>query len=405
MEITADRAIAITGATNWATVAAEYPAEVAAIGDGLLAGDPLADAVIEELFAHPRLTWQQVIDALDRPDELTGLPPALRQFLQTASRRPDWFDPALADAGAQAWWRFGTLQSSALYQSLIYGYQARGFTRPLIETGRLTEGTWDRVQSTARWVALATAPGMMAPGAAGWTETMRIRLVHAMVRHHLYAEGWNDDELGVPINQTYGQLTITAGFLVLPMRVAKDFGIRYSGAELAAITHLWRWIGWVMGVDEKLLPRSFADARRTFEISRRFQMRPDDDSKTLVRALLDDGFRVDLGLPGPLGPAVDWAARPLLRTLFSSVSTRWVEPETARGMGLRATPLHHVVDLARPVVWMRELTRATGLLGSERRVARRELRLVTGRLGMDLSDPVPAVRRSAAGTEPQETVA
>lgn len=387
MDIDDDLAMAITGASNWRSVAADYPDEVGAIGRGLLAGDPAADAVIEEMFASRRLTWQQITDALERPDALTGLPPALRSFLRLAGDPPVWFDADLADAGAKAWWRFGTLQSSALYQSLIYGYQARGFTRPLVETGRLTEGTWDRVQSTARWVALATAPGMMAPGAAGWVETMRIRLVHAMVRHHLYANGWNEAELGVPINQTYGQLTITAGFLVLPMRVARDFGIRYSDAELAAITHLWRWIGWVMGVDDELLPRSFADARRTFEISRRFRMQPNDDSRVLVRALLDDGFRVDVGLPGPIGPALHWVARPVLRTLFASVSTRWVEPEVAREMGLRVTPLHHLVDLARPMVRLRELTRATGLLGSETAVARRELRLVTGRLGMDLTAP------------------
>ncbi|NED62010.1 DUF2236 domain-containing protein, partial [Streptomyces sp. SID10244] len=90
-----------------------------------------------------------------------------------------------AEAGARAWWRFGTLQSSTLYQSLIYGYKAQGFVRPLAATGRLGDGTLERVQNTARWVAEATAPGAMRPGAPGWVATIRIRLLHALIRDHL----------------------------------------------------------------------------------------------------------------------------------------------------------------------------------------------------------------------------
>ncbi len=390
--VSAQTAAAITGAQNWDEVATRYPEHVDAMAQGLLIGDPLADAVIVELFSGAGHTWNAIVSALDDPSavdqDLLARAPAFRTFLDYASTPPAWFDPALARAGADAWWRFGSLQSSTLYQSLIYGYQARGFTRPLAATGRLTEGTWDRVQATARWVTLATAPGLMEIGGGGWVETMRIRLVHAMVRHHLHASGdWDDQAWGVPINQTYSQLTITAGFLALPLRIAKDLGISYSRADLEAITHLWRWVGWVMGVDDELLPINYEDAQRIWRISQEFALRPHDDAKTLVRALLDDGFRADLGLPGPLNGAVRAVSRPFLRTLFAAVSTRWVDPDIAAAMGLRPTPLHHVVDLARPVVRSRELARAIGLLGSERSIAQRELRLVTAQLGIDLGDP------------------
>ncbi|MFT4199841.1 oxygenase MpaB family protein [Gordonia sp. (in: high G+C Gram-positive bacteria)] len=386
-------AAAITGSQNWAEVRERYPDHVDAMGDALLVGDPQADPVIAELFSgKAEHKWNDIVTALDAPTmvdpALLKKAPAFRAFLEHASTPPSWFDPALAKAGADAWWRFGSLQSSTLYQSLIYGYQARGFTHPLAATGRLTEGTWDRLLATGRWVTLATAPGLMDIGAGGWVETLRIRLVHAMVRYHLRAQDdWDDESWGVPINQTYSQLTITAGFLILPLTVAKDFGIRYSSAELEAITHLWRWIGWVMGVQDHLLPISYEDAVRTWQISKEFALQPNDESKVLVRALLDDGFKPDLGLPGPLNDAVHAVTRPFLRPVFAAVSTRWVEPEVASAMGLRPNPLHHLVDLARPVVRSRELARSLGLLGSERKVARRELRLATGRLGIDLSDP------------------
>ncbi|MDL9938140.1 oxygenase MpaB family protein [Gordonia sp. ABSL1-1] len=407
MTVTAQTAASITGAQNWSSVREEFPDRVDAMASGLMVGDPAADAVIAEMFSEVGWSWSDIVAALDDPDGLDSAPPALRAFGKQACSPPEWFDDALLRAGADAWWRFGSLQSSTLYQSLIYGYQARGFIKPLVSTGRLTEGTWDRVQATARWVTLATAPGLMTPGAAGWVETLRIRLVHAMVRHHLRSDpDWDDAAWGVPINQTYAQLTITAGFLVLPMRIAKDFGIRYSRAELEAITHMWRWIGWVMGVDDELLPTSFGDAQLTYRISQQFRLQPDEESKVLVRALLDDGYRTDLGLPGPLNGAVHAVSRPFLRALFAAISTRWVDEDIAAAMGLRATVLHHVVDLARPIVWSREMVRATGLLGSERVVAQRELRLVTGRLGLDLQDlQVVGSRYAGADKGCLETVA
>ncbi|WP_336792956.1 oxygenase MpaB family protein [Gordonia malaquae] len=395
--ITSDQAAEITGAQNWHAVAEAHPERASAMADGLMRGDPLADAVVAEYVAAQgkpgALTWSDVVGALDEPT--SPMPAALTQFIERTSQPPSWFDPALAHAGATAWWRFGSLQSSTLYQSLIYGYQARGFTRPLTETGRLTEGTWDRVQSTARWVALATAPGLMDVGGPGWIQTLRIRLVHALVRHHLIArQGWDVERWGVPINQTYCQFTITAGFLALPLRIAGDFGLHYSQADKEAITHLWRWIGWTMGVDDELLPRSFADAREIDVVAREFRMEPDEHAQTLVTALLADGYRTEVPLPRLLRPmsatingAVHAVTRPILRPLFAGVSTRWVEPEIATAMGLRATPLRNVVVLARPFVRSREVLRTLGVLGSDVAVAQRELRIVTSQLGLDLTAP------------------
>ncbi len=380
------RAAAITGAQNWDSVRRRFPARVDQMAQGLLIGDPLADAVIADVMSDSALTWTAVLAALETPTHPVTESQALRQFLAHVTATPEWFDPAIARAGAAAWWRFGSLQVGTLYQSLIYGYQAQGFVRPLIETGRLSEGTWDRAVATGRWVTLATAPGMMDPGAPGWVETIRIRLVHAMVRHHLLAGEWDSEQWGAPINQTYAQLTITAGFLVLPLTIAKDLGIRYSGAELEAITHLWRYIGWAMGVEPERLPVDFADAAEIRSISREFRLQPVEASRVLVKALLDDGYRTSVGLPGPLDAVLHQLTKPFLRPLFSAISARWVDPEVVRGMGLRSTPLHHVVGLARPIVRSREVIRTLGILGTERSIAEREFRLVTRGLGIDDGD-------------------
>ncbi|MEY1676395.1 oxygenase MpaB family protein [Gordonia sp. ABKF26] len=404
-------AAAVTGARNWEAVRERHPAIVERLEAGLIQGDPLADAVIAE--ARERgisfstlvtLLEERDADTASDPDHLE-MPSSMVHLLQVASTPPPWFDAAWAEAGARAWWRFGTLQSSTLYQSLIYGFKAQGFVRPLVATGRLGSGTRDRVESTARWVAEATAPGSMLPGRPGWVATLRIRLLHAYIRDVLRrppggglseedGRGWDEDEWGAPINQTYSVMTISCGFLALPLVVARDFGIHYSSAEREAITHLWRWIGWVIGVDDDLLPPTHDAATELFAVAGEFELRPDDSAKVLIKALLREGYdlpRVVHGaapipVPGLLVSAVDALTRPLLMSSFSAISTRWVERPVARRMGLRRTPLHHLVDVARPAVRLREIVRATGLLGSESTVIERELRTVRRGLGM----PQPA---------------
>lgn len=379
----------ITGALNWDSVRARHPELVDKLDAGLSRGDPLAQAAMSEMVGLADFGWRDVVRILDDPlGRMDEAPPALRALLDAASSPPPWFDEAVAEAGGRAWWKFGTLQSSTLYQSLIYGYQARGFVRPLVATGQLADHTYDRVLSTGRWVALATAPGQMAPGGQGWSQTLKIRLIHAMVRHSLLADGeWNVAEWGVPINQTYSALTIGGGFLALPMTVAGDFGIKYSAAEREAIAHLWRWIGWVIGVDDALLPKSFASARQFFEIGAQFELEPDESSKTLTRALLREGYRIELPLvPGSVTDVLNVMLRPMLSMSFSSISTRWVGRPAAGKMGLRRTPLHHLVDVARPAVRLREVVRAIGLLGDEDQVVNREMRTVMRGLGMNSAE-------------------
>lgn len=315
-------AAAVTGARNWEAVRERHPAIVERLEAGLMQGDPLADAVIAE--ARERgISFSTLVTLLEEHDTDTAsdpdhleMPSSMVHLLQVASTPPPWFDAAWAGPGARAWWRFGTLQSSTLYQSLIYGFKAQGFVRPLVATGRLGSGTRDRVESMARWVAEATAPGSMLPGRPGWVATLRIRLLHAYIRDILRhppgggsseqdGRGWDEDEWGAPINQTYSVMTISCGFLALPLVVARDFGIHYSSAEREAITHLWRWIGWVIGVDDDLLPPTHDAATELFAVAGEFELRPDDSAKILIKALLREGYdlpRVVHGVPPPSGP-------------------------------------------------------------------------------------------------------
>ena len=407
-------AAAVTGARNWEAVRERHPAIVERLEAGLTQGDPLADAVIVEArergisFSTLVALLEEHTSAKEETDvEQLEMPASMTHLLQVASTPPPWFDPAWAEAGARAWWRFGTLQSSTLYQSLIYGFKAQGFVRPLVATGRLGSGTRDRVESTARWVAEATTPGSMLPGRPGWAATLRIRLLHAYIRDVLRhppggdptddAGAWDEGEWGAPINQTYAVMTISCGFLALPLVVARDFGIHYSSAECEAITHLWRWIGWVIGVDDDLLPPSYESSSELFRIAGEFELQPDDSSKVLIKALLREGYdlpRVVHGAAG--GHAIHATTTGCAQTAAMASSARppiflkRAYEEPAPGDGQRLLVDHGVHQT---------LTVAGGGYELRRRQDTRHHREPGERMGVE-QDPAPLPRVDAGLQEP-----
>ena len=72
---------------------------------------------------------------------------------------------------------------------------------------------------------------------------------------------WRNDEWGVPVNQTDMAATLV-GALIAPPAGAIGMGLVSSPAELDGIAHLTRYAGWLIGVEDDWLPRSFRDGIR-----------------------------------------------------------------------------------------------------------------------------------------------
>jgi ER-bound oxygenase mpaB/B'/Rubber oxygenase, catalytic domain len=286
---------------------------------------------------------------------------------------PAWFDPELADAGAVAWWRAGVLhQTLALVAgSLAFGYRSAALARPLAATGRLTARAPRRLGETARWVAEVTQPGAMrvdGTPAAGVRSTVRLRLVHALVRAHLRPD-WDLEAWGEPISLADTLVTGLGGFHLVPLRALGDLGVRYAPGELAAMFHLWRWITFLLGVPAEHLPASRAEAEERLEIALAVAPGPGPESAELMHALLWHGLDFDRALPSPLAAA----ARAANAQVLAAFTRRWLEPELADRLGVPRTPLRRLVPLLRPVTVARDLVRATGALGDDERIGRLEL--------------------------------
>jgi hypothetical protein len=337
-------------------------------------GDPLADDLVD---AFRRLPGRKGAALLDRAlaegaDAVPEAPDALRALLDDASRAPSWLDPALVDAGATSFWRVGApaLVLTLTYGSLAYGYQYADLSRPLAATGRLERMASRRLGETSRWLLAVTTPGGMRPGAAGWSASVRVRVVHALVRDRLRRSGtWDEASWGVPISATAAAVTAIAGFDVVPARAMADLGVRTTAAEREARTALWRWVGHVMGVPEGLLPEDHAAAVALSDAVPDVLDGPDADGTRLMRALLRHGLPLEGLLPRrAVGPA-----RAVGAPVLAAVVRRWMDGPTADVLGVPRSPIGRLVPLLRPVSRAQAAVLATGVLGGEARVAQAQI--------------------------------
>jgi hypothetical protein len=66
----------------------------------------------------------------------------------------------------------------------------------------------------------------------------------------------------------------------------RQLGVRIAPADAEAYMQLWRWSGWLMGIDSELLPTTESEGLRIADIIAATQGLPDEDSRSLTRALL-----------------------------------------------------------------------------------------------------------------------
>jgi hypothetical protein len=383
------------------------PELVERIARGTLEGDPVADRLVASFARMPGGSgWEMLEAALDPDHELPdGAPPELGELVAPALSPPDWVDLDLVDAGALAYWRSGRLNLALalICGSLAYGYQTARLTRPLAATGRLEKMASRRLQETSRWVALATKPGALRPGAEGLRATVRLRMVHALVRAHLAAgSGWDLPEWGMPISASDSLVTAIGGFMTVPVRALKDLGVRFSPAELEAMTHQWSWIASLMGVPDYLIPRSYREAHATMETALALDEGPTEDSPKLMHALLHYG--VELPFEQRLPRVVRRPMRAVkARYLGGGFARRWMGDEMADRLGVSRTPLFtRLAPALRLLAVAREVARASQLLGSDERIASREVagleRVFAARFGsVKTISPQQAAREPALG--------
>lgn len=261
------------------------------MGEALLVGDPPADDLAKWVRGEGGGSafgqFKKILDSgeFDQKD----MAPPLRAFFDAIRQPPAWVDWERLERGAKACAISGQTGMRVLRDlGLMAGYQARGINQTLIMTGALERGATRRVAETTKWWMDCITPGGLKPDAEGFKTTVRVRLIHAMVRQQLLDNAdWDTSEWGLPVNQLDMQATYLA-FSVSFLFGQKLLGTLISRQDSEDIMLLWRYIGWLMGVDESLLCKSEQEGRIALYQNVISQATADENSRKLGRALMDE---------------------------------------------------------------------------------------------------------------------
>jgi len=275
---------------NLALARARFGDRVDRLGPYLMRVDEVADRCIASIEEMPGGLGWKLFDEATRWGiaSVPGAPESFRELFAGTERVPVWVDWDVLDRGGALLVRAGPLGGIVLgLKSLISGYRSPAGNKPIALSGRLTEQAPRRLRETGRFVQATIKKGGLRPHADGYRLTLKVRLVHAMVRRKLLAGGrWNAEAWGAPVNQ-HDQMGTSLLFSVVLLDGLRQLGIRILPADAEAYMHLWRYSGYLMGIDPELLPATTAEARRLIDLLELTTGEPDLDSRRLTRALLE----------------------------------------------------------------------------------------------------------------------
>lgn len=285
-------------------------------------GDPEGDQAMAAVFAAGD------IGALDRfmgqlvgNDEVPAdAPPEVAAFLRKTSALPSWANPDKLEAAAELFNIYGFASLASLVSaSLPQCYTIRIGVRILGLTSQLGSHANRRLHQTAAMVLAVMGPDAFGPQGTGIRQTQKVRLIHAAIRYRIlssigeagYAQSagadvpvmvagakrsvndvvaqhgfdWQVARDGAPINQEDQAFTLLTFGHVIPKGM-RTLGIKLSNADYEAILHAWNVSGYIMGVDERLMAHTEADATALFARIQARQAGPSPDGAHLTNSLL-----------------------------------------------------------------------------------------------------------------------
>ena len=312
--------------------------------------DPAAEAVVDDFARVPEQQWRAMLEmALASGIEaVPQAPESLRRLFAQLEQMPEWIDVERCNLGGATFLRcrLGFAALALLSLPLIYSWPAGN--KPLALSGELVHRASQRLKDTTRYVFAVSQRDGLARFSEGFTMSVRVRLIHAQVRRLLLDSGaWQYETWGAPINQWHMAGT-NLMFSVGVLDGLSRLGYRFTRAEREALVHLWRYAGYLLGVDEELLAVDESQGRSLLERMFDFEPMPDDDSRALVNALMQTSFDYVSGFK--LG-------RLCSVNLCYGMSRSLIGETRASALAYPRTAWRWLVPMVRPATWLIETAR------------------------------------------------
>ncbi len=268
-------------------------------------GDPEADEVIRDLFATGQVeSASTLLQALvhNTTPPPGAAPESVRNYLMSERKLPHWAEHDLMTDGQKTFSKYCTQISLALYCSVLAeGYLHWRMAHLLDVTGRMETDYQRRISETVQLVLDVMEPGGFGAGGSGIATVLRVRLMHAAIRH-LVLEGAKTDpslwrpEWGVPISQE-DLRSVVLGYSVVVIDDLKALGITLTPEEEFGYFHTWLVVGHFIGVETEYLPATVEEGRKLYELTREKYYRKTPAALRLEKALIET---VQKAVPGAM---------------------------------------------------------------------------------------------------------
>ena len=254
-------------------------------------GDPTLDPVMEEVsFLRSQDLTRFIRAGILREDGgLNGAPQALRDFFELVdTETPPWLDHEAFHPAVRVF----NLNVTNMLIAFVCGVLIEGLATLISKSFKATGRVLDertarrRLMQNNRQFMEVFYPGGLERDGDGFMLSLRVRFVHARVRHLLEQSGlWDRERHGAPISAAHLGFALTV-FSMRLLEYSALVGTDFSKEEQASVMDVWRYTGYVMGVPQAIIYANEEEARRIFEIAYLCEPPPDEDSATMANALI-----------------------------------------------------------------------------------------------------------------------
>jgi hypothetical protein len=288
-----------------------------------LQADLEADDLIAEIFKNGK---EHELYRMLKPElnDLNKQDSPVYTFLTYQKKKPAWFNQEKIANGQLVFKRYA-LEIMALLgvMSLPYCYAASPGNKALYLSDKMRSAPGKRLFDTATFVIDALTPGSLEANGAGILQVNRVRLIHALSRYYIKKQGnWNLD-WGQPINQEdLAGTNLAFSYLIL-------YGLQISGYDLSLsekddFLFTWRYIGYLLNINENLLPTSLREAQYLEALIKKRNFKKTKEGEVLTNELLNY-YKTQV---------TGWQ-----RELITSQVRFFVGPEAATCLGLNPNPI------------------------------------------------------------------
>ena len=231
--------------------------------------DPIADRAMEQISAFKPAEALQLIKAIINDPEdrvLDDAHPAIRDLTHDIHTAPTWLDHEAFKPGIRLFHRdTNTTLAAMVAGALVEGF-ATNIAKSFIITGRLRESAVRRLRQNNRHMLEIFLPGGLDALGDGWKLSVRIRFVHAQIRHLLsHLDDWDTPACGLPLHSAHLGLAITV-FSDRMLAHMNSLGTKYSDEEAHGFMAVWRYSGHLMGIPDTILYKTREEAQKIYDI-------------------------------------------------------------------------------------------------------------------------------------------